>query len=117
MSRPRLALGLTATICLLGLEVHAAAHAVAYLAPLLVLLLSLVAGHYPGSEALCRAAARSRGGRHRRVPFRSGRTGRGWIDLLPRGGRLVGAALAGRGPPPSPVCGFTKNDSRGTPNT
>ena len=76
-----------------------------YLAPLLLILIPLLTGRYPGDEALVRAARRlSRRGRRARPapeprPRRSPRTG-----LLPRGGRLVGAALAGRAPPAPPSC-------------
>ena len=70
-----------------------------YLAPALLILLPLLSGRYPGDEALVRAARRA-GPRRRRRRAPSRAAARLPIaGLLPRGGRLVGAALAGRAPP------------------
>jgi hypothetical protein len=85
-------------VWLLGLEMLGVEAAFAYLAPALLILLPLLSGRYPGDRALARAGARraSAGPRPRssRPPRPRARPG-----LLPRGGRLVGTALAGRAPP------------------
>jgi hypothetical protein len=90
--------GLT-VVWLLGLELLGVEAAVAYLAPALLILLPLVSGRYPGDEALARVAGRrcrsARGRPPAPVPLRRRRAG----ALLPRGGRLVAFALAGRAPP------------------
>jgi hypothetical protein len=96
--RPLVFAGLT-LVWLLALELLGVEAAVAYLAPALLILLPLLSGRYPGDEALARIAARrSRPARRRpqrAQPPRRRRT----AALLPRGGRLVAFALAGRGPP------------------
>jgi hypothetical protein len=83
---------------LLGLELLGVEPAVAYLAPALVILFVLVGGSYPGDEALMRVAAD-----RVRPPWRRSPSAVAHPRLpgarLPRGGRLVGAALAGRAPP------------------
>jgi hypothetical protein len=88
-------------VWLLGLELVGVSDAFAYLAPAALIFLPLLGGLYPGDEALVRAAARRTGTRWRpsaaAPPPRRRRSG----ALLPRGGRLVGAALAGRAPPVS----------------
>ena len=72
----------------------------AYAAPLLVLLLPLLAGRFVGEERIARAAARIRRARRPRpavaaepVTWLRGMT------LIPRGGRLIARALAVRPPP------------------
>jgi hypothetical protein len=87
----------------LGMLVLGVSDALIYLAPALLILLPLLSGRYPGDEALVRAARRTRP-RRRRVPAAVPRPAHSSIaELLPRGGRLVGAALAGRAPPrPAP---------------
>jgi hypothetical protein len=86
---------------LLGLELAGVSDAFAYLAPAVLIFLPLLGGMYPGDEALVRAVARRTRARWRPSvaarPPRRRRPG----ALLPRGGRLVGAALAGRAPPVS----------------
>ena len=58
-------------------------------APALVLLLPLLAGHYVGEDGLARLSAHVAGlSQPRRAP-----------RVLARGGRLIGASLARRGPP------------------
>jgi hypothetical protein len=67
--------------------------------PALLLLLPLLAGRYLGEDRLARLAGRWLAPR-RRSPASLGarrRTSR----VLPRGGRLIAAALAERGPPPA----------------
>lgn len=70
-----------------------------YLAPALLILLPLLSGRYPGDEALVRATRRTRQRRRRRPAEGPLRPRAPVSQLLPRGGRLVGAALAGRAPP------------------
>jgi len=74
--------------------------ALLYLLPALLLMAALLLGRYPG-ERLLLAVAR------RRPPGRAAAESPGiWLPFalprLPRGGALLGAALAGRGPPPTP---------------
>jgi hypothetical protein len=86
-------------VWLLGLEVLGVEAAFAYLAPALLILLPLLGGRYPGDEALARAARR-RARAPRRPSTAAAPLRRRPPDvLLPRGGRLVAAALAGRAPP------------------
>jgi hypothetical protein len=96
--RRSLAFAALTGVWLLGLELLGVEAALAYLAPALLILLPLLGGRYPGDEALVRAAGR------RARPARASLPGpvprhRARDALLPRGGRLVGAALAGRAPP------------------
>jgi hypothetical protein len=96
----RRALAFAALTCvwLLGLELLGVEAALAYLAPALLILLPLIGGRYPGDEALARAATRQI--RPRRPPSAPTSVARRRPRaVLPRGGRLVAAALAGRGPP------------------
>lgn len=71
-----------------------------YLLPALLLLATLLLGHYPGERLLLAAAARRRPPARAAADRLSSRLG---FDRprLPRGGALLGAALAGRAPPPS----------------
>jgi hypothetical protein len=71
--------------------------ALAYLTPLLVLLGLLLAGRYPGAEAFERRLARARPARRMRRARRPSRPRP--ARLLPRGGVLLAAGLAGRAPP------------------
>ncbi len=93
-----LAFAASTGVWLLGLELLGVEAALAYLAPALLILLPLLGGRYPGDDALVRAAARRVPPPRRRPPATSPRR-RPRGALLPRGGRLVGAALAGRAPP------------------
>ncbi len=90
----------------LGMLALGVGDALIYLAPALLILVPLLYGRYPGDDALVRAARRGRPQR-RRLPAADPPRRRACISvLLPRGGRLVGAALAGRAPPapaPSPA--------------
>ena len=65
--------------------------------PALLLLMPLLAGRYLGEDGLARLAGR-RAAPRRRTPARLGVRRRA-PRLLPRGGRLIAAALAERGPP------------------
>jgi periplasmic copper chaperone A len=93
--RRALAFALMAAVWLLGLELLGIDAAIAHFAPALLIFLPLVGGRYPGDRALVRATRRRQRRRLPRRPAPARRAPR----LLPRGGRLVGAALAGRGPP------------------
>ena len=93
--RVALALALAAALALLGLHLAGLDTGLLFLTPAFGLTLPLLAGRYPGERAIARAARRARP-RRRTVkrtvlppPAR----------LLPRGGLLVGHALAGRAPP------------------
>jgi hypothetical protein len=65
--------------------------------PVLLLLLPLLAGRYVGEDGLARLAGRSLAPR-RRSPASIGARRRA-PRMLPRGGRLIAAALAERVPP------------------
>jgi hypothetical protein len=97
--RRALAFAALTVVWLFGLELLGVEAAVAYLAPALLILLPLLGGRYPGDEALARIAARrwrpARRPPPQAPPLRRPRI----VALLPRGGRLVAGALAGRGPP------------------
>ena len=66
--------------------------------PALLLVLPLLAGRYVGEDGLLRLACRARVVRRRRSPSRLGARRRA-PRVLPRGGRLIAAALAERAPP------------------
>jgi hypothetical protein len=68
--------------------------------PGLLLLIPLVAGRYVGSDGLVWLAAR-RVPRRRRSPAAAVARWRPHRCVMPRGGRLVAASLARRGPPQS----------------
>jgi hypothetical protein len=85
---------------LLGLLVAAAAglDGDALLAvPALLLLLPMLGGRYIGEDALVRLVARALPRRRRIAPAAPRR--RAFTPVLPRGGRLIAAGLAHRGPP------------------
>ena len=87
---------------LMVLVAGAAGHeeVVACSAPLLVLVLPLLAGRYIGEERIARGVARlrRRRPRHRPVPTPR-RLPRPAAVLIPRGGELIASALAERAPP------------------
>jgi hypothetical protein len=68
-----------------------------HLLPAVAIVAPLLLGHYLGADRLVALATR-RSGRPR--PART--AGRAWraAGILPRGGRLLAASLAERGPPP-----------------
>jgi hypothetical protein len=74
---------------------------VLFLSPAIVLLASLLTGHYVGEESLGRLAAVLRQRRPRRVRVAGSPVPRRLHALMPRGGRLVATSLAVR-PPPLP---------------
>jgi hypothetical protein len=96
--RRALAFALVAAVWLLGLALLGIDAAVAHFAPALLIFLPLLGGRYPGDRALI-AVVRRRALVRRRDPLPDVLTRSGEGRLLPRGGRLVGAAMAGRGPP------------------
>ncbi len=70
-----------------------------YAAPLLVVLLPLLAGRFVGEERMVRATARARSAR---VRPRSTSVPRAWlrgVSVFPRGGLLIARAIAVRPPP------------------
>jgi hypothetical protein len=73
-------------------------HLMLYLVPLLLVVAPLIAGRYPGERALiARARIPRRQRRPRPAPSTRPRTPP--RHLVPRGGALLAAALAGRAPP------------------
>jgi hypothetical protein len=69
--------------------------ALLYLAPALVVLLSLWLGRYPGEQRILALRGRTQ---PRRAPAAVERR-RSRAPALPRGGLLLAASLAGRAPP------------------
>jgi hypothetical protein len=92
--RVALALALAAALALLGLHLAGLDTGLLFLAPAFALTLPLLAGRYPGESVIVRTRRRPR--RRRLEPRPSARPP---ARLLPRGGLLVGHALAGRAPP------------------
>jgi hypothetical protein len=96
----KLLLGLAAiTLALASLTLVGVHSDVLLAAPVLVFALPLLAGRYVGEEQLARLAAAYLGARRRpaaTIASHARRTAR----RLPRGGRLIAAALAVRPPPP-----------------
>jgi hypothetical protein len=97
--RRPLAFAALTVLWLIGLELLGVEAALAYLAPALLILLPLLSGRYPGDEALARVALRRARPSRRPPPAAPPLRRRPAGALLPRGGRLVAASLAGRGPP------------------
>jgi hypothetical protein len=97
-ARPRtrvaLAIVLVAAVALLGLHVGGLDTGLLFMAPAFALALPLLAGRYPGESVL--VGARARPPRRRFEPRAALAPP---ARLLPRGGLLVGHALAGRAPP------------------
>jgi hypothetical protein len=96
-----IALAAITALWTLGMLVLGVSDALIYLVPALLIMLPLLSGRYPGDDALVRAARRARPRRKRIPAARSSRRRAPISVLLPRGGQLVGAALAGRAPPAS----------------
>jgi hypothetical protein len=67
-------------------------------APALILLLPLLAGRYVGEDGIARLSARMATPRLRPAAARAPQPRRAPL-VLARGGRLIGASLARRGPP------------------
>jgi hypothetical protein len=95
----QLLLGLAATTLALAALTLVGVHSdVLLAAPVLVIALPLLAGRYVGEEQLARLAAAFRGAR-RRPAVTIAPHARRTVRRLPRGGRLLAAALAVRPPP------------------
>lgn len=90
---------LAACTWVLGTALVGMTDAVAYLAPALLLFALVATGRYPGERTYARRISKRRRGRPRRT-VRLGRR-RCPLALMPRGGVLLAAGLAGRGPPPA----------------
>jgi hypothetical protein len=99
----KLLFGLAAiTLALASLTLLGVPGDVLLAAPVLVFALPLLAGRYVGEEQLARLAAAYLGARRRpavTIAPHARRTAR----RLPRGGRLIAAALAVRPPPAAPL--------------
>ena len=93
-TRVALAVLLVAALAVLGLHVGGLETGLLFMAPAFVLALPLLAGRYPGEGVLVGAHAPPP--RRRFAPLCPTRPP---ARLLPRGGLLVGHALAGRAPP------------------
>ena len=90
-------MAIVASAWLLGSAAIGETQAFGYLAPPLALFALLVLGRYPGERALARRLG-SPG--HPPAPRPIGHRPPRLVHVpLPRGGRLLGAALAGRAPP------------------
>lgn len=93
-------LGAASCVCLLAELVGLMPSAIGYVAPVLILALPLLARRYPGEDVLVRLATRGRRpARRRRAPVRPALPALRAVRVLPRGGRLIAAALAVRPPP------------------
>jgi hypothetical protein len=95
-----LLLGLAALTLLLVLVQASTGAEVLLASPALVLALPLLAGRYVGERRIARLAARLVAPVRRAARAISARLPRAPRALLPRGGRLLAASLAERGPPP-----------------
>jgi hypothetical protein len=94
-----LLLGLTALVLALLLAQAVTGIEVMMAAPLLVLAVPLFAGRYVGEQRIRRLAARFAAPVRRAARRLTARLPRAPRAVLPRGGRLVAASLAERGPP------------------
>lgn len=101
MTRP-LAFAALAAVWTLGMLALGVGDALIYLAPALLILLPLLSGRYPGETALTRVAARGRPRPRATIPRQHRRAVH--AALLPRGGGLLAAWLAGRAPPSPARC-------------
>ena len=85
-------------VLLLAFSFGAVDGALLYAAPLALLGLPLAAGHYVGESSIERWCS-ARPVERKRTPVPATLTRRGPARMLPRGGLLVAASLAERGPP------------------
>jgi len=88
-------------VLLLAFSAGAVHGFVLYAAPIALLALPLVAGHYLGERSIERLAARRAAPRTRRAAAPAAVNASGPGRAFPRGGLLVAASLAERGPPRS----------------
>ena len=94
-----LLLGLTALTLVLVMLQAATGAEVLLASPVLVLALPLVAGRYVGERTIARLASRVVTRVRRAMRASSACLPRAPRVVLPRGGRLIAASLAERGPP------------------
>ena len=99
--RPLLAVALLGVAIAAGDTIAGVGTGLLLLSPALVLLLPLLLGRYLGEETLERLAARRTITRRRVRPASSPLPRRRPRAVASRGGRLIAAALAERGPPPA----------------
>jgi hypothetical protein len=95
----RILLGLTALMVGLVVAQAVTGAEVMMASPALVLALPLLAGRYVGEERLARLVARLDATVSRAARTLDDRLPRAPRAVLPRGGRLLAASLAERGPP------------------
>jgi hypothetical protein len=74
-------------------------HVVLLFGPLLLVVLPLVCGRYPGEERIARLVRARRSRRRPRAAARTPRRSRPALRPVPRGGRLIACSLAVRPPP------------------
>lgn len=96
-------LGAVALLALLGTEVPGLDAGVLHLAPALALALPLLWGRYVGEERIAELAAAARSIRPRAEATLQARLPRAPRVTASRGGRLLAASLAERGPPAGQV--------------
>jgi hypothetical protein len=94
--RPALLIASALLGCLSLTRVPGVTEVLAYLGPAALVLLLLSLGHYPGEGVLLALGRPARPARAGPIGPRAERV----CALMPRGGGLLGAALAGRAPPP-----------------
>lgn len=95
-----MALALLSSVFLLAEAAGVLAPALLYSAPLLLLMLPLLAGRYVGEERIARLAHVVRERRRGRAPrLAAPRTAPRAVPSVPRGGRLIASSLAVRPPP------------------
>jgi hypothetical protein len=97
--RPLLAVALLGVVLAAAESISGLGTGALLLSPALVLVLPLLAGHYLGEETLERLAGRAAAPRRRRPTFAAQLPRRRPRANPARGGRLIAAALAERGPP------------------
>jgi hypothetical protein len=97
--RPLLVVALLGVAIAAGDTITGVGTGLLLLSPALVLLLPLLLGRYLGAETLERLAARRSVTRRRTRPASSPLPRRRPRAVASRGGRLIAAALAERGPP------------------
>ena len=98
---PAWAIGLLAVAPLIAAVLAGASPDIMLASPLLVLVVPLLLGRYPGEERLARLRGRLAAGRPRRPTAAAVSAPRDRRALVARGGRPIAASLAERGPPPA----------------
>ena len=88
-----------AALALLGTQVAGLDAGLLHLAPALVLIVPLLRGHYVGEERIAELAAAASARLPRAVVSLAARLPRAPRATASRGGRLIAASLAERGPP------------------